>query len=73
MGHVYNYLAGADVTPERWPHHVQFSIEDCETVHLHLNNFRLDFTRAQFLDFALVIEAAAAALKEEVAHVQARH
>lgn len=63
MGKIHHILAYADVHPDRWPYSGRFVIENCETVHLHLNNLRLEFTRDQFADFASVVTAAAQELK----------
>jgi len=64
VGDVHNVLAQIEVNPDQWPYNGRLVIEDCETVHIHLNNFRVEFHRDQFIQLARVFAHAADTLEE---------
>lgn len=70
MGNIYHVLAQAVAHPEQWPYHGRIVIEDCETVHIHVNNLRLEFHPEQFLQLANLFHEAAERLRalQEVVH-----
>jgi len=73
MGDVHNVLAQIEVNAERWPYQGRLVIEDCETVHIHLNNFRWEFHRDQFIQLARVFGYAADTLEKIMAEEQKVH
>ena len=64
MGQVNAVLVSTDCHPERWPYSGRIVIEDCETVHIHVNNIRLEFTRAQFMELVKIFNHAADRLQQ---------
>ena len=64
MGNVNAVLVSTDLHSETWPYHNRLVIEDCETVHIHLNNMRLEFTRAQFMELVQIFNHAAERLQQ---------
>ena len=52
LGKVIYQLYSGTYDPVAWPYQGRISIEDCETVHVHLGNVRMEFTREQFLSLA---------------------
>jgi len=64
MGNVNAVLVTADLHSETWPYHNRLVIEDCETVHIHLNNMRLEFTREQFIELTKIFQHASTRLRE---------
>lgn len=67
MGHVYRVLSGAQYDPRDLPYGGRFIIEMCETIHIHLGNLRLEWTRDQFLQFADHIHTAKQELEKILA------
>ena len=67
MGHVFNTLAQRDLNTRDWPYIDRLIIEDCETIHIHLNNMRMEFTRGQFLELVEVFQIAAETLRKVMA------
>lgn len=64
MGQVYHVLAQLEGHPEQWPYHGRIVIEDCETVHIHVNNVRLEFYRDQFLQLVDLMTYAGETLRQ---------
>lgn len=58
MGNVKRLLSAGTYDPAVLPYAGRFVIEDCETVHLHMGNLRMEFTVEQFMDFAEMVETA---------------
>ncbi len=67
MGNIHNVLAQANLTTAQWPYNGRLVIEDCETVHVHMNNMRLEFHREQFLQLSQIFMAAANTLRAIIA------
>ena len=66
MGNVYRVLSGAQYDPRDLPYGGRFVIELCETVHIHLGNLRLEWTRDQFFQFAEHVASARKELEKAV-------
>lgn len=63
MGKVLIQLASGMQEAAKLPFAERISIEDCETIHVHLGNLRLEYTRTQFLQLADEMTSAAATLR----------
>lgn len=63
MGKILMQLASGTQPAAALPYAERVSIEDCETVHLHLGNMRLEYTPEQFIRLAGYVAEAAAALR----------
>ncbi len=67
MGDVHNVLAQANLKTDQWPYNGRLVIEDCETVHIHFNNIRIEFHREQFLQLVEIGMRAANTLRAVIA------
>jgi len=63
MGKVIKILAKESISekPSAWGH--RLTIEDCEDIHLHYRNRRLEFSDKEFLEFADCVTKAAKELR----------
>lgn len=60
MGNIYRVLAKKDISsPSFFP--TRLVIEDCENIHLHIRNLRIEFSTREFINF---VGALNTALKE---------
>ncbi len=67
MGDVHSVLAQADLNTSQWPYNGRLVIEDCETVHIHFNNIRMEFHREQFFQLVEILQRAANTLRAVIA------
>jgi len=63
MGDIHNVLAQANLNTDQWPYTGRLVIEDCETIHIHMNNMRLEFHREQFFQLVEILQRAANTLR----------
>jgi hypothetical protein len=65
MGHILKILISESIEgkPSAWGH--RLTIEDCEDIHLHYRNRRLEFSDDEFLDFADSVTRAAKELRKK--------
>jgi hypothetical protein len=68
VGNIRHRLAADKIDPAKLPFAERISIEDCETVHVHLGNMRLEYNRKQFLQLADKVSEAAATLRAKIAN-----
>lgn len=59
VGKILQVLAKDEYDPSSWPYQGRIQIEDCETVHVHLGNLRMEYTIDQFLAVAAKFTEAA--------------
>lgn len=51
MGHVYRVLAQAEIESEPAHFPKRFVIEDCENIHIHFRNLRIELSVREFIQF----------------------
>lgn len=64
LGKIVHQLFKGEYDPSAWPYQGRISIEDCETIHVHLGHLRLEFNREQFLSLAENFREAADTLRK---------
>jgi hypothetical protein len=64
LGKILIQLSEDKYEPGALPYSGRISIEDCETVHVHVGHLRLEFTSQQFLQWADKHTEAAAVLRK---------
>jgi len=64
MGNVYNVLGKRDINDKTDYFATRLIVEDCENIHLHYRNLRIEFSDEEFKTFADVITEARKKLNE---------
>jgi hypothetical protein len=64
MGRVYAVLAKTKINPSPGYFPARLVVEDCENIHIHFRNIRIEMNDKEFLSFADTMTAAAGELRK---------